>query len=58
VNLDAAEITFGGSTAVVRGQRIEGTTKGGRSRVISIDGDTVAVLRDHHRRQAEERLAA
>lgn len=58
VNLDAAEITFSGSTAVVGGQRIEGTTKGGRSRVISIDIDTVAVLRDHHRRQAEERLAA
>ena len=58
VNLDAAEITFGGSTAVVHGQRIEGTTKGGRSRVISIDSDTVAVLRDHRRSQAEERLAA
>jgi len=58
VNLDAAEITFGGSTAVVRGQRIEGTTKGGRSRVIRIDSDTVAVLRDHCRSQAAERLAA
>ena len=58
VNLDAAEITFGGSTAVVRGQRIEGTTKGGRSRVISIDSDTVAVLREHRRSQAAERLAA
>ena len=58
VNLDTAEITFGGSTAVVRGQRIEGTTKGGRSRVVSIDVETVAVLREHRRRQAEERLAA
>ncbi len=58
VNLDAAEITFGGSTAVVRGQRIEGTTKGGRSRVVSIDSETVAVLREHRRRQAEDRLAA
>jgi hypothetical protein len=27
-SLDATEITFGGSTAVVRGQRAEGTTKG------------------------------
>ncbi len=35
VDLDAAEVTFGGSTAVVRGQRVEGTTKGGRSRVVS-----------------------
>ena len=44
--------------AVVRGQRIEGTTKGGRSRVISIDGETVIVLREHQRHQDEERLAA
>lgn len=58
VDLDAAEVTFGGSTAVVRGQRVEGTTKGGRSRVVSIDGETVAVLREHQRRQDEERLAA
>jgi integrase len=40
VDLDAAEVTFGGSTAVVRGQRVEGTTKGGRSRTVSIDKDT------------------
>ena len=58
VDLDAAEVTFGGSTAVVRGQRVEGTTKGGRSRTISLDRDTVAVLREHRRQQAEERLAA
>jgi integrase len=58
VDLDAAEITFGGSTAVVRGQRVEGTTKGGRSRVISIDRDTVTILREHLRRQAQERHAA
>jgi integrase len=58
VNLDVAEITFGGSTAVVRGQRVEGTTKGGRSRVISLDSETVAILREHHRQQAEERLSA
>jgi integrase len=58
INLDAAEATFGGSTAVVRGQRVEGTTKGGRSRTISLDRDTVAVLREHRRQQVEERLAA
>jgi integrase len=58
VDLDAAEVTFGGSTAVVRGQRVEGTTKGGRSRTISIDHDTVTVLREHHRQQTEERQAA
>jgi integrase len=58
VSLDAAEVTFGGSTAVVRGRRVEGTTKGGRSRTISIDRETVAVLKEHRRQQAEERLAA
>jgi integrase len=42
----------------VRGRRVEGTTKGGRSRVVSIDSETVAVLREHRRRQAEERLVA
>jgi hypothetical protein len=40
LDLDAAEITFGGSTAVVRGQRVDGTTKGVRSRTISLDRDT------------------
>jgi integrase len=58
VDLDAAEVTFGGSSAVVRGQRVEGTTKGGRSRVISIDRDTVTILREYRRRQAAERQAA
>jgi integrase len=58
IDLDAAEITFGGSTAVVGGQRVEGTTKGGRSRTVSIDSGTVAILREHHRQQAAERLAA
>src|SRR5215813_11376011 len=58
VDLDAAEVTFGGSTAVVRGQRVEGTTKGGRSRVVSMDRESVAIMREHRRHQAEERLAA
>jgi len=58
LNLDAAEVTFGGSTAVVRGRRVEGTTKGGRSRVVSIDTETVAVLREHRRQQDIERQSA
>jgi integrase len=58
VDLDAAEVTFGGSTAVVRGQRVEGTTKGGRSRVVSIDRETVTILREHRHRQAGEQQAA
>jgi integrase len=58
VDLDVAEITFSGSTAVVGGQRVEGTTKGGRSRVVSLDSETVAILREHQRQQEEERLSA
>ena len=58
VDLEAAEVTFGGSTAVVRSRRVEGTTKGGRSRVVSIDQETVTILREHHRRQTDERQAA
>lgn len=42
----------------MRGQRVEGTTKGGRSRTISLDSDTLAVLHEHRRQQAEERLVA
>jgi integrase len=57
VDLDAAEVTFGGSTAVVRGQRVEGTTKGGRSPMVSIDRETVTILREHRCRQAAERQA-
>jgi len=58
VDLDAAEVTFGGSTAVVQGQRVEGTTKGGRSRVVSIDTETVAILCEYQQQQNDERLAA
>jgi integrase len=42
----------------MRGQRVEGTTKGGRPRVVSIDRETVTILREHRRRQAAERQAA
>jgi integrase len=56
IDLDLAEVRITGSAAVIAGQRIEGATKSGRSRTVSIDPDTVQVLRDHHKRQAEERL--
>jgi integrase len=58
VDLDAHEVTFSGSTAVIDGARVEGPTKGGRSRVVGLDADTVEVMREHRRRQAAERLAA
>jgi integrase len=56
VDLDLAQVRITGSAAVIAGQRIEGTTKSGRSRTVSIDADTVQVLRDHRKRQTEERL--
>jgi integrase len=58
VDLDGKQITIAGSAAFVAGERIEGTTKSGRSRVVSIDADTVQVLKDHRKRQNADRLAA
>lgn len=56
--LDEREVTFAGSESVVEGRRVEGTTKGDRSRVVSIDAGTVAVMREHRARQVAERLRA
>ena len=54
VDLDAKKITISRSTAVIGGERVNGTTKSGRARVIAIDDDTVAVLRQHKADQAAE----
>jgi integrase len=56
IDLGLGEVRITGSAAVIAGQRIEGTTKSGRSRTVSIDAETVQELRDHRKRQAEERL--
>jgi integrase len=58
LDLDATELTFSGSTDVIDGERIDDSTKSGRSRVVSLDAGTVAVLREHRRRQLEERMKA
>ena len=58
IDLVAPEIRITGSAAVIAGKRIEGTTKSGRSRTVSLDADTVQVLRDHWKRQAQDRLKA
>jgi integrase len=58
IDLTTGDIRLSGSVAVIGGERIEGTTKGDRERVVRVDDGTVAVLRDHRRRQVEERLAA
>ncbi len=54
IDLSGKQITITGSTAVIGGQRINGTTKSGRTRVVTIDSETVAVLREHERLQAAE----
>jgi len=43
---------------VIGGERVNGTTKSGRSRVVSIDDETVAVLRQRKADQAAEQLKA
>jgi integrase len=58
VDLEAKRITITGSTAVIAGERIDGTTKNGRTRVVSIDDGTAAVLRQHKSNQAADQLKA
>ncbi|MGV9532340.1 hypothetical protein ACWDR9_01570 [Streptosporangium sandarakinum] len=49
------QIRITGTTAVIDGRRVEGTTKGGRSRVVSIDGETAGFLRRHRGQQRADR---
>ena len=58
VDLDGKKITITGSTAAIGGERVAGTTKSGRTRVVSIDDATVAVLRQHKADQAADQLRA
>jgi integrase len=43
---------------VISGERVSGTTKSGRTRVVSVDDETVAVLRQRRTDQAAEQLKA
>ncbi len=47
-----------GTAAVIGGRRVEGSTKGGRERLVTLDGETVRVLREHRASQNADRLAA
>jgi integrase len=58
IDLDGKNITVAGSTGIIDGKRVDGTTKSGRSRVVTIDDDTVSVLREHRESQAAEQLLA
>lgn len=41
---------------MVDGERLEGTTKNGRTRIVSIDEETVTVLCEQHKAQAADKL--
>ncbi len=58
IDMNGKKITITGSTAVIGGERVNGTTKSGRTRVVSIDDQTAAVLRQHRADQAAEQLKA
>jgi integrase len=58
IDLEGKKITISGSTGIINGERVDGTTKSGRSRVVTIDDDTISVLREHRKAQAAEQLLA
>ena len=58
IDLDGKKITITGSTAVIAGERVNGTTKSGRTRVVSIDDETVTVLRQRMADQVAEQHQA
>jgi integrase len=57
-SLDGKKITITGSTAVIAGERINGTTKSDRTRAVSIDEETVAMLRQHKSDKAADQFHA
>jgi integrase len=56
IDLDGKKITITGSTAVIGGERVKVTTKSGQTHVVSIDAETVVVLRQRKADQAAEQL--
>jgi integrase len=55
VDLNRRELAIRGSAGYISGRRIEGSTKTGRSRVVSIDRTTTEVMKQHRVRQDAER---
>jgi integrase len=58
VDLDDGTVLIRASRTSIGGESIEGPTKNGEERTIDLDPRTVAALRVHLRRQAEDRLRA
>ncbi|MEV0286484.1 tyrosine-type recombinase/integrase [Kribbella sp. NPDC050820] len=58
VDWDRGAIHIRGTAGMVAGKRQEGTPKSGRERTVSLDAETLAVLREHRGRQrAEQEIA-
>ncbi|MEU9845169.1 site-specific integrase, partial [Actinomadura sp. NPDC048032] len=56
LDLEGASVHIKGSASFIAGERIEGTTKSGRSRVVSLDAGTVVALKAHRKRQLADKL--
>ena len=54
VDWKAPSIRVRASAGMVENRRVEGTTKSGRERIVSIDAGTVDALRAHRKRQMED----
>jgi len=52
---DDPHLWIRGAAVIVRGRRVEGTTKTGRVRRVSLDPGTAKIMREHAERQAKER---
>jgi len=57
IDWDAPALRIKGSVGIIAGQRVEGTTKSGRERLVSLDAGTVDVLRALRGKQVENQLA-
>lgn len=57
IDWDAPALRIKGSVGIIAGQRVEGTTKSGRERLVSLDAGTVEILRALRRSQDEHQLA-
>lgn len=55
---ETPHIVVRGTVAIVAGRRVDGTTKSGRVRTVSLDAGTVAVMRSWRARQEDERRFA
>jgi integrase len=58
IDTDRGLIHIVGSRSLAGNEVVEGSTKGGRSRVVSVDATTISVIREHRARQAQDRLRA